>query len=570
MPSTRTALRVLVAATLTAGLLVPGWLTPVRTVAIPSTLARSVSGGRAGVSSLDFAPTHIAFSWRGPEGGHITYRTRSPSGAWSKWRRAPEAHDLAAGRRHYSGVLWVARPDSVQWRARGPVGDVTLDYLNTIDGPRRLVAAPAVADAAARDPRIVTRAEWGADESVTRTSGICTRVHHPVQQLFVHHTAGANRDPHPEATMRAILYYHAVRRGWCDIGYNFVISPGGRIFEGRSAGDYDPWELHDGEDRSARVVTGAHVAEFNSGSVGVGLMGNYSAVRVPKKARRALVGLLAWEADRHNLKPRARHIYRNPLTPVSKRLFVIAGHRDAGQTACPGGNLYRALPRIRRKVAAVIGSGKVTTRLRLGAPAQKIVFGQNLQFTGLLRTRAGAALPGRGISMWVRPALRRWTDSGRVTTGPEGRFVWLTRPRRNQKVTAFFDGDASAWSDDSRKLRVLVAPRISLVPQDASPDSSGVYRFPAGTESVDLSGRLLPRHPRSKVVVRVSEIGAEGRAELVAVETLRLDSTSAYRLRVALPHPQTGGAFTARARWWGDARHAPGASPLVRLEVEAP
>ena len=299
-------------------------------------------------------------------------------------------------------------------------------------------------------------------------------------------------------------------------------------------------------------------------------MGNYSAVRVPKKAQRALVGLLSWEADRHNLKPRARHIYRNPLTPVSKRLFVIAGHRDAGQTACPGGNLYRALSRIRRKVAAVIGSGKVTTRLRLGAPAQKIVFGQNLQLTGLLRTRAGAALPGRGISMWVRPALRRWTDSGRVTTGPEGRFVWLTRPRRNQKVTAFFDGDASAWSDDSRKLSVLVAPRISLVLQDASLDSSGVYRVPAGTESVDLSGRLLPRHPRSKVVVRVSEIGAEGRAELVAVESLRLDSTSAYRLRVALPHPETGGAFTARARWWGDARHAPGASPLVRLEVEAP
>src|SRR3712207_8804536 len=47
--------------------------------------------------------------------------------------------------------------------------------------------------------------------SLKRTSGGCVRRFFPVQQLFVHHTAGANFDRNPKATMRAIYWYHVVR-----------------------------------------------------------------------------------------------------------------------------------------------------------------------------------------------------------------------------------------------------------------------------------------------------------------------------------------------------------------------
>lgn len=564
----KTAARVIVALALTAGLLAPGWLHPSRSIAIPSTRAAATSGGPAGVRGFSFAPTHVAFSWTGGDEGRILYRTKSGA-RWSPWSVAGEAHDLATGRRHYSGVLWVARPDSVQWRSRGPVHGVTLDYLNTIDGPRRTVSIPATAAAVARAPGIVSRARWGADESLTRTSGPCERAHYPVQQLFVHHTAGTNHDPHPAATMRAILYYHVVRRGWCDIGYNFVISPRGRVFEGRAARAYDPWELHDGEDRSARVVTGAHVLEFNSGSVGISLMGNYSTAPLPRRARRALVGVLAWEADRHNLKPRGRHVYRNPATSVAQRLFVIAGHRDAGQTACPGGNVYRALPRIRRRVATVIGAEKPVARLRLGPLAPRVVFGGEVVVTGWLTTRRTGPLPGRSIRLWRRPALRRWSRAGSVATDPDGHFTWRLRPRRNTAVVAVFSGGAGAWGDDSSKVKVRVAPRITLQPLDGTVDAAGVYHYPAGTESVELSGALLPPHPRSKLYLRFSEVTDAG-PELLSVDELRFDASGGFHARVGLPHPDTGGTFTARARWWGDAHHVPGASPRIALVVDPP
>jgi hypothetical protein len=109
-----------------------------------------------------------------------------------------------------------------------------------------------------------------------------------VQQLFVHHTAGSNFDRHPKATMRAIYWFHTVRRGWCDIGYNFVISWDGRVFEGRWARRYKPWEVHDSEDARGRAVAGAHVSGFNSGSVGVSVMGNFSRVSAPPDVRRTL------------------------------------------------------------------------------------------------------------------------------------------------------------------------------------------------------------------------------------------------------------------------------------------
>ena len=158
------------------------------------------------------------------------------------------------------------------------MGRVKVDLLNTVDGPTKLVPA-ARAEAGASGPNIVTRAEWGADESIKSTSGGCSRSFWRVQQLFVHHTAGVNNDPDPEATMRAIYWYHTKSRGWCDIGYNFVIGPDGSIFEGRWARSYMPWESHTGEDAQGRAVSGAHVANFNSGSVGISMMGNFQDVR---------------------------------------------------------------------------------------------------------------------------------------------------------------------------------------------------------------------------------------------------------------------------------------------------
>ena len=60
-----------------------------------------------------------------------------------------------------------------------------------------------------------------------------------VQKIVVHHTAENNlRDLTDEELIRSTYYYHAVNRGWGDIGYNYIVGQRGAIYEGRAGGDY--------------------------------------------------------------------------------------------------------------------------------------------------------------------------------------------------------------------------------------------------------------------------------------------------------------------------------------------
>ncbi|MDQ3952466.1 MAG: N-acetylmuramoyl-L-alanine amidase, partial [Actinomycetota bacterium] len=212
-----------------------------RTVSFPRTLARSFSLDRAGAVESSWPATHVGFSWKGDDGTGVRYRVHGVDGTAARWRRAPENHDAERGEQHFSGVLAVGRAERVEWKVVKPAGesirDVTLDYMNTVDGAPVVETVVPVAQrtAAANAPDIVTRAEWGADESIKSTSGSCVRQFFPVQQLFVHHTVGRNFDSNPKATMRAIYHFHTRTQGWCDVGYNFVVGWDGTIYEGRWA-----------------------------------------------------------------------------------------------------------------------------------------------------------------------------------------------------------------------------------------------------------------------------------------------------------------------------------------------
>lgn len=458
MPRTPLSFRLALAVATMATVLVPSLWDPARAITVPTTLARAVTRVGPASASFSWPATHIAFSWTGDEGTGVRYRISDGEGS-SRWRMAVEAHDLEHGDHHYSGVLAVDRPEAVEWEPVVPAGSdmgaVKLDYLNTLDGPRRRVEIPATAAAAAEDPDVVTRAEWGADESIKRMSGACERSFYPVQQLFVHHTVGANNDMHPKATMRAIYRYHTITRGWCDVGYNFVISPDGQIFEGRYSRDFAPWEIHDSENRAGEAVQGAHVSEYNSGSVGVSLMGNYSTTTTSIAMRNTLVNFLAWEADRHNLAPRRRHTYRNPATGLTdKGLHVIAGHREAGQTECPGNSVWRNLDTIREDVKQRMGDGKLATvtTLRSLTPVSPAP-GTTVRLTGRLTTGSGTPRPLRQIVVHVKPYGRPWRDEGPVITDTEGRFGLDLEPRRDVVVVAEFKGDAGLWGSQSRRVQ---------------------------------------------------------------------------------------------------------------------
>lgn len=568
-------LRLVVVVAVMAAVLVPALVAPARTISLPRTMAATKALGlpaRAPRSVVfEFPATHVAFSWTGDEGTGVRFRTVEASGKRSEWQEATEAHDAERGDRHFSAVIAVDRIAGIVWQGvarKGlKMGPVTLDYLNTLDGDRYERQVPAVAQAAANAPNIVTRAEWGADESLKSTSGGCQRSFYKVQQLFVHHTAGANFDTRPKATMRAIYWYHAVRQGWCDIGYNFVISPDGQLFEGRWARNYAPFETHDSESRDGRAVAGAHVAGYNSGSIGFSLMGNYEEVQLPPAARKTLAEVLAWETDRHNLDPQGVHKYRNPETGATKRLPRIAGHRDAGYTSCPGRFVYGALPAIRKDVKAVMGAGKLSTSVTLQPTAPVVGFGESATFNGLLTDQKGTPLPARSIRSYMKIPGAEWTDGPATATAADGTFSLTITPRKNTKLIAVYDGDTATWGATSSMAGVKVRPEVTLQAQGAAVDALGIAHFPSTTTNVVLSGGVRPMHTGHDVVVRVSRLNVDGTYTLLVKQPVVLGPRSGYEFDYLLPEPRPG---TYRALTWfgGDADHPRSPSPELHFVID--
>jgi hypothetical protein len=199
----------------------------------------------------------------------------------------------------------------------------------------------------------VTRHGWGADESLRFDAMGAPRgvlAYFPVQALVVHHTAlpvggGA------AAAVRAVYRLHTVTHQWADIGYHFLIGPDGGIYEGRWSGE-DGVPAHDG---SGRAVRGAHVLNFNPGTMGVALLGDLTAAPATPVALRSLARLLAALACRHHLDPRRTVHYRNPTTGRHRVVNPVSGHRDWLTTECPGAAMAPLLPALRRDVADRIG-----------------------------------------------------------------------------------------------------------------------------------------------------------------------------------------------------------------------
>jgi N-acetylmuramoyl-L-alanine amidase len=558
------AIRIGVVSALTAGILVPELASPVRAITQPTTMsARHVfaPGARSASLRLDLPATHAMLSWSGPEGSGVSYRVA----VGRRWRVAPESHDMEAANRHYSSPLLLNRTRHIEWRSFGGAKGVVLDYVNTLDGPLRRIEIPAVARAGAREPNVVTRAEWGADESLARRTGGCERSFYPVQQLFVHHTVTSNYDPDPAATVRAIYHFHTQSRGWCDIGYNFLVAQNGQIFEGRWARSYRPWEVHDGEDGADRVVTGAHVSSFNSGSVGVSVLGNYQNTRIGDATRRSLVRLLAWEADRHNLKPRAAHTYRNPSTGQTRYLPFIAGHRDAGQTSCPGTRLYRSLPSIRRSVARQIGDGKVQSVLE-GSSGKPIVAGESYTARFRLTRTNGTPLEGERIAFYKRSG-RAWRELGYARTNEKGSAVVRLRPKRNVDVVAYWKGDERRWGDQGL-IHQRVRPLVTIAVEDAIETSPGEYRFDVHRDEVFFGGDLFPQHPGERIVIKTWQEATDGAAVRLEDRSKRLRDDGSYRAKLAIP--AEGGTFLVKTMLPSHSDHATGKSRKIRIVVPPP
>lgn len=308
-------------------------------------------------------------------GVKVLIRTSEDRRVWTRWFAVDleRAAEPGQAERAFTEPVWTGRARFVQIAARRAGGarsaparlqqvrvvaidtEEDADRAATAVGVLRRVAAAVAgfrltSDAAGMTtrPTIVTRAEWGANESWR--SGPPSYA--DVKMAFVHHTAGGNRYTADEApgVVRGIYAYHTKSLHWSDIGYNFLIDRYGRIYEGRHGG-------------MTRGVVGAQVLGFNTGSTGVSLMGTFASTTPPSAAVRALDKLLAWKLDVHHVDPLGSGTLvcgygQKFATGESVTFAAIAGHCHANFTACPGDRLYRLLPDI-RKVVAQTGLPKI-------------------------------------------------------------------------------------------------------------------------------------------------------------------------------------------------------------------
>jgi hypothetical protein len=350
------------------------------TAAVPETVhlvldglrpAAAPAGGTAvaamasGLSAKTRTP--VPFSMVGfatPSDAPVELRTSLDGETWTPWHTAevddadfgPDAGTTEAARAtagHFTEPVWVGAARWLQVRTHGaPLADLDVSLIDSAGlgtgastGASAVTAAATVSatSTAPQRPAITTRAGWGADEGMR--SGTPTSARSGVRYAVVHHTAGNNSYSPAQvpAVLRGILAFHTRDRGWGDIGYNLLVDRYGGIWEGR-AGGID------------RAVVGAHAQGFNTGSVGIAVLGDFSSTSVPAVADGAVADALAWVFKVHGVEPAASVAVTSggsnkyPSGTVLQ-LPTIIGHRDVGQTACPG-NYYSHLPVLRSAVAA--------------------------------------------------------------------------------------------------------------------------------------------------------------------------------------------------------------------------
>lgn len=235
-------------------------------------------------------------------------------------------------------------------------------------------------------PKIYSRAQWGADESIRDKPSLS---YYEIHAGFVHHTVNANNYTSAQVPgiIRGIYSYHVRTRGWSDIGYNFLVDRFGRIWEGRYGG-------------VDRPVVGAHTQGYNQYSFAMSAIGNFDTAQPTSAMVTAYAQVFAWKLSLHGVRAAS-----TSQRVGSSTFQAINGHRDAGSTACPGRYLYAQIPAIRKKAAALQASwtGRNLESNMVGVQQPDIV--------------ARRTSDGRGVVLPIRASGSGYVFSSPIDTG---------------------------------------------------------------------------------------------------------------------------------------------------------
>jgi uncharacterized protein with LGFP repeats len=210
---------------------------------------------------------------------------------------------------------------------RSPLASAGPAFLEAVEAP-------------GQPPNIISRAQWGADESMRGGAPV---YNNGIRAGVVHHTAGVN-DYAPQDSagiVRSIYAYHTRTLGWPDIAYNALVDKYGQVFEGRFGG-------------ITRPVQGTHTGGFNRNTWAVCMIGDFDGV-APTPIQLQTVGrLLGWRLASDGVDPEGTVRLVSEGGPYTRfpegaapTLPNIFAHRDVGDTDCPGILGYPSMNQIR-------------------------------------------------------------------------------------------------------------------------------------------------------------------------------------------------------------------------------
>lgn len=433
----------------------------------------------------DFAFNAVAAHWPGdlPAPVSIEIQMSDDGVTWSDPVIVGPAHTDAGpvdrDGRVFAELLFTENASIVRYRGIDADGNViaipglSFTYINAKAGPSISDIPSSSESVSTNRPPIIGRQDWGAEQAY---SGVdhgeveWTTEYEPVKHVIIHHSETPQfRDPMVE--IRSIHYYHAVTRGWGDIGYNYLVDFLGNVYEGRAGGEN---------------VIGGHAFQYARGSVGICTMGSFTAASATPETVAGLTWITAWAA--RNLDPLGRSDFHQ--TP---NLPTICGHRDVVNSSCPGDGLYADLPTIRQATADVLSGARAVLNDPAYSPGQAvatIVTDGNLRkLPGVDETIANTVALGTVLHIADGPTTTdgvTWYEvSGESGTG------WMSSDLFEASDTssatgAFTSGDQVQVDTDMLNLRsepslqagaVVTVPYATLGSVLEGPNPTGGYRW---------------------------------------------------------------------------------------------
>lgn len=470
-------------------------------------------------------------------------------GRWGRWVHpggasvdGADGSEGAAAIRQGTKPYFAGPSDGVQVRVTGAPGTAVPAGLRVdLIDPGASPADAAVTDnptsssayAAAVNPRIITRAQWGADNSLRNGKVPMTDTY---QVAFVHHTAGTNNysEAQGPAQVRGLYAYYVNSLGYSDMGYNFLVDRYGNVYEGRTGS-------------LTTTPRSAATGGFNTNTFSVAALGNFQSAAAPDAMVRGIGRVIGYRLAGFYRNPTGRRTlvaedgsYKYPVG-ARVRFPVISGHRTASATSCPGNKLALRLPAIRRVAKRWMGANLVEPRVTgrvtaLGSePRVQISAGvlrrQRWRLTirptcggPVIRTLTGVTTPGDRL----RVRWRGRDGDGRLV--PAGRYVvrlqsWAGRSRSVPWATWVDVGQGGPGTAPRKTLSPpgearfvpLTPTRIASTATGQGLDSS-VLLGPGDRVDVPVLGRAgVPSSGVAAVAVQVQVLCASSRTSVSAL-----------------------------------------------------